>query len=68
MKGGFGLENNIAALRKKKGLSQAELADRVGITNWWLCNIETGRRQPGLQLVLRLAKELDVTPNDIFLN
>lgn len=61
------MKNNIATIRKKRGLSQIQLAEKVGISHWWLSNIETGRRQPGLQLVLRLAEELGVTPNDIFL-
>lgn len=62
------MKNNIAAIRKKKNLSQKELAEMVGISNWWLNHIENGKRNPSLSLILEIAKKLNVTPNDIFLN
>lgn len=61
------MQNNIADLRKEKGLSQKELAEKVGISHWWLNHIERGKRSPSLNLVLEIAKALNVTPNDIFL-
>ena len=59
------MNNNIAAIRKQKGLLQKELAEKVGVSHWWLNNVENGKAQPGLQLLLRIANELGVTTNDL---
>lgn len=59
-------ENNIAAIRKKKGYSQKEFAEILGISYWWLNHIESGKRSPSLSLSIKIADELGVTPNDIF--
>ena len=59
------MKNNIAAIRKQKGLLQKELAEKVGVSHWWLNNVENGKSRPGLQLLLRIANELGVTTNDL---
>jgi putative transcriptional regulator len=60
------VENNIAVLRKKKKISQKELAEKVGIGNDWLCDIEKGKGTPSLELVKNLADALEVRISDIF--
>ena len=55
----FGIR--IALLRIQKGLSQAELARRLCISPSAVGMYEQGRRTPSLELVVRLAQELDVT-------
>jgi putative transcriptional regulator len=62
------LKNNIAELRKQKGISQKELAELIGITNWWLNHIESGKRNPSLVLAKNIAEKLDVSIKDIFLD
>ncbi|UAW07767.1 XRE family transcriptional regulator [Psychrobacillus phage PVJ1] len=62
------MKNNIAAIRKRKNISQQELAKMVGCSHWWLNNIENGRRSPGLSLVMKISEKLEVTLNDIFLD
>lgn len=61
------VHNNIAQLRNQKGYSQIGFAEMVGVRHWWLNDIENGRAQPGLNLSMRIADELGVTLNDIFL-
>ena len=46
--------------RRRKGLSQLELAVQGGTTPRYLSFIETGRSRPGREVVLRLAAALDV--------
>jgi putative transcriptional regulator len=59
--------NRIAALRKSKHLTQAELAKLVGISRPYLSDIETGKyKNPGSLVLLRLAKALDAKVEDIF--
>ena len=48
-------------IRQQKGLTQRELADRVGITQPYIVMLETGKRtNPSLQLLQRLARALRV--------
>jgi putative transcriptional regulator len=60
------VKNNIAAIRKSKGLSQKELAEMLGIGNDWLCDIEKGKGTPSLALAKSIADKLEVKISDIF--
>ena len=51
----------IAVLRVEKGLSQAELAKRIGVSTSAVGMYEQGRREPSLVLLVCLAQELGVT-------
>lgn len=55
----------IAALRKEKGWSQTELAERIGVTNKAVSRWETGRGYPDVELLPQLAKELGVTISEL---
>jgi transcriptional regulator with XRE-family HTH domain len=58
-----GLPDALRAWRKQRdGISQETLAARVGVTPGMIALIETGRRQPGLALLVRIAEVLDVPP------
>ena len=52
--------------RTKKGLSQADLADLVGVTRQTIGLIETGKYNPSIRLCIEICKNLDVTLNDLF--
>jgi putative transcriptional regulator len=45
----------LADLRGKKRMSQANLADKVGVTPGHIADLETGRRDPGGKLALQIA-------------
>ena len=51
----------IAALRKAAGLSQAELARRLQISASTMGMYEQGRREPSVQMVVNMARELHVS-------
>ncbi len=51
----------IAALRRQAGLSQAQLAAMLKISPSAMGMYEQGRREPALQIVVDLAKALDVS-------
>lgn len=55
----FGMR--IALLRARNRWSQAELARRIGVSASAVGMYEQGRREPSLDLVVRLARELGVT-------
>ncbi|WP_315721601.1 MULTISPECIES: helix-turn-helix transcriptional regulator [unclassified Bradyrhizobium] len=51
----------LAFFRKKRGLSQDELARRAGITQGYLSEIEVGRKSGDVQTLRKLADALKVT-------
>jgi DNA-binding XRE family transcriptional regulator len=46
--------------RRQKGLTQAELAERVHMSQSSLARIESGKANPTLNTLLKIAKALDV--------
>ena len=47
------------------GMTQAELAERVGVTRQTIHSIEKGKYKPTIELALRLARELGVAVEDL---
>ncbi|MCL6557700.1 MAG: helix-turn-helix domain-containing protein [Firmicutes bacterium] len=55
----------IRELRENAGLSQTELASKVGVTQGFISHIELGIREPTLKLVRKLAAALGVSVSDL---
>lgn len=55
----------IAESRKKKKLTQADLAEKLGVTEKSISNWENGRNMPDLSLFKPLCDELDITINEL---
>lgn len=55
----------IAKMRKKKKLTQQELANKLGVTDKAISNWENGRRMPDVSLYKDLCKELDISLNEL---
>jgi putative transcriptional regulator len=53
-------EPRIREARERAGLSQVELAERLGVTRKTIWNLETGRTLPNLATVFMLAAVLGV--------
>lgn len=47
--------------RDEAGLSQQQLADKVGIAKSYISSLELGYRAPNLNLLVRIALALDVS-------
>lgn len=60
------LKNNLKEVRNKKGFSQAQLADLVGVSRNTISSIETGQFNPTAKLALVLCVALDKKFEDIF--
>ena len=58
--------NNLKALRSNLGLTQAQLADMVGVARVSIVSIETGRYIPTIETALRISKVLGVPTEQIF--
>ncbi len=55
----------IAECRKKKNITQQELAEKLGVSDRTIGNWENGRNMPDLSLFKPLCNELDITLNDL---
>ena len=60
------LRNNVAEIRRKQGISQAELANMVGVSRNTISSIETGQYQPTAKLALLLCVALDKKFEELF--
>ena len=61
------MTNRIAALRKERRLSQAELADALEVTRQTIISLESGRYNASLLLAYKIAKYFGMTIEDVFL-
>ena len=62
----YSFGNYICELREKKGLSQSQLGEKLGVTNKAVSRWENGGAYPSTELMLPLAKELGVTIEDLY--
>jgi putative transcriptional regulator len=59
--------NSLRALRFAAGeMTQAELAERVGVTRQTIIAIEQGRYSPSLEMAFQLARVFGVPLDDVF--
>lgn len=56
----------ISERRREAGLTQSQLAEKLGITDKAVSKWETGRSMPDLSLFMPLCHLLDVTLNELF--
>lgn len=55
----------IAENRRAKGLTQEQLAEKLGVTNKTVSRWETGKYMPDLSLLKPLSEELGITLNEL---
>lgn len=60
------MRNDLPTRRDARGMSQADLADAVGVTRQTINAIERERYNPSLDLAFDLAATFDCTIEDIF--
>ena len=59
--------NDIRRLRfDRSEMTQAELADRIGVTRQTVIAIEQGRYSPTLEMAFRIARAFDVALEVVF--
>jgi transcriptional regulator with XRE-family HTH domain len=57
--------SNLRKRAEELGISNAEAARRSGLSERRYGNYVTGRREPDLATLVRIAKTLETTPNDL---
>jgi putative transcriptional regulator len=60
------VENRLAELRAQHQLSQAALAELLGVSRQTVISIERGRFDPSLPLAFTIARHFGTTIEDIF--
>ena len=60
------LANRLKERRSELGLTQAELAERVGVTRKTVNTVENGVFVPSTLLALKLAKALGLAVEELF--
>ena len=53
--------------RKELKMSQAELAEKVNVSNNHISSIETGKQIPSLTTFVEICEQLDTTPDFLLL-
>ena len=61
------MTNRISQLRRERGISQAELADKVDVTRQTIISLESGRYNASLLLAHRIARYFGRTIEEVFL-
>ncbi|MBS3948692.1 MAG: helix-turn-helix transcriptional regulator [Dethiobacter sp.] len=60
------LGRRLRGLRRLKRLTQKELAGYLGISVSMLSTIERGEKYPRVELLKKIARVLDVPPEELF--
>ena len=62
----YGIGDRIKRARKRRGLTQEVLAERIDVERNTISMIETGKREPSLDVLVKIMNQLRVEPNEIF--
>ena len=60
------IKNRIKVLRAERDWTQADLADRVGISRQAVISIEKYKYTPSLELAFKIAEVFQVSINEVF--
>ena len=60
------MQNNLVPRRAERGWSQAQLAERLGVSRQTIVSIERGRFDPSLPLAFHIARLFDCRIEDVF--
>lgn len=56
---------NFARLRKERGLTQEQVEERSGFSQWYISSLERGRRNPTIISLYELANAIGVRVADL---
>lgn len=60
------MDNQLQTARRSAGLSQQQLADKLGVSRQTINMIENGRSQPSLKHAMRLARIFGTSVEQLF--
>ncbi len=62
------MRNRITELRGERSWTQAELAQRIGVSRQTVNAIETGKFDPSLPVAFRIARAIGASIEQVFLD
>lgn len=60
------LGKRIEYLRKQKGWSQEDLSLESNVNKNYICDLENGRRNPSLMILVRISRALKISLQTLF--
>jgi putative transcriptional regulator len=60
------VKNRIPGLRAERAWTQADVAQRIGVSRQTINAIETGKFDPSLPVAFRIARLFDLTIEEVF--
>ena len=61
------MKNRIEEIRKERGIRQDEFARLMGVSRQTISSLETGRYNPSIFLVYKIARCFDMSIEEIFI-
>lgn len=59
------IASNLRQQRAKYKISQEKLAELTGISQQFICSIETEKANPSVEVMVKIADALNITLNDL---
>lgn len=59
--------NKLLSIRKRSGMTQAEVAEKAGLADRTYADIERGTSNMRVETLVRICEALQTTPDEIFL-
>lgn len=59
------IASNLRQQRAKNKVSQEKLAELTGISQQFICSIETEKANPSIEVMVKIADALNITLNDL---
>jgi transcriptional regulator with XRE-family HTH domain len=57
---------NIKRYRLKQNITQKQLAEKIGVTHFWVCKLEKGKQNnTTINLLIAISEELKINLNEL---
>ena len=60
------ISTNLKFVRESRGMTQQELADRIGMRRETILHLENNRYNPSLEMALKIAQVFDLRVEELF--
>ena len=60
------LITSLKSIREARGMTQQELAERIGVRRETILHLENNRYNPSLEMALKIARVFDLKIEDLF--
>lgn len=59
------LGKNMKRIRLEKGMTQGDICRKLGLDRAYISNLESGKKNPTLATIEKIAKALEVSPDNL---